>query len=199
VRTRNRLAAEWVLGEEKKKEKKNAHRSSLPQLLRAACLAAMAPGTRLLALAFATVCGVQAFTGTAGITGPHGNRPAHVACAGARSSTSRRCTRLPILRTTTALQSENSGADGSCQPAAEVQLPTAADRLSKLQAYAQVFAEEGVNGDMRVFNVYKVETGDESETYTKQDRLKRAQGYAELFSQPMSVASRVSLVDEMQL
>jgi hypothetical protein len=62
-----------------------------------------------------------------------------------------------------------------------------------------VFAEEGVNGDMRVFNVHKVETGDESETYTKQDRLKRAQGYAELFSQPMSVASRVSLVDEMQL
>jgi hypothetical protein len=50
-----------------------------------------------------------------------------------------------------------------------------------------------------VFNVRKVETGDESETYTKQDRLKRAQGYAELFSQPMSVASRVSLVDEMQL
>jgi hypothetical protein len=62
-----------------------------------------------------------------------------------------------------------------------------------------VFADPGVNGDMRVFNVYKVETGDESETYTKQDRLKRAQGYAELFSQPMSVASRVSLVDEMQL
>ena len=164
----------------------------------------MAPGTRLLALAFATVCGVQAFTGTAGITGPQGNRPDHVACAGARSSctsrcTSRRCTRLPILRTTTALHSENSGADGSCQPAAEVQLPTAAERLAKLQAYAQVFAEEGVNGDMRVFNVHKVETGDESETYTKQDRLKRAQGYAELFSQPMSVASRVSLVDGMQL
>ena len=164
----------------------------------------MAPGTRLLALAFATVCGVQAFTGTAGITGPHCNT-AHVACAGARTSRCtvlplhRRCTRLPILRTTTALHSENSGADGSCQPAAEVQLPTAAERLAKLQAYAEVFADEGVNGDMRVFNVYKVETGEESETYTNQDRLKRAQGYAELFTQPMSVASRVSLVDEMQL
>ena len=54
-----------------------------------------------------------------------------------------------------------------------------------------------MNDDMRVFNVYKVETGDESETYTKQDRLKRAQGYPELVSQTMSVASRVSLVDEM--
>ena len=168
----------------------------------------MAPGTRLLALAFATVCGVQAFTGTAGITGPHGFATAHVACAGASTPRSSRCTvlplhwrctRLPILRTTTALHSENSGADGSCQPAAEVQLPTAQERLAKLQAYAEVFADEGVNGDMRVFNVYKVETGEESETYTNQDRLKRAQGYAELFTQPMSVASRVSLVDEMQL
>ena len=80
-----------------------------------------------------------------------------------------------------------------------MQLPTAAERLAKLQAYAQVFADEGVNGDMRVFNVYKVETGDECETYTKQDRLTRAQRYSELFSQPISSISRLSLVDEMQL
>lgn len=73
----------------------------------------------------------------------------------------------------------------------------ASERLAKLQQYAQIFNADGMNGDMRKFNVIKVAAGSPDVQYTKEDRLTKAKQYAALFAQSMSGNERAAAVGRM--
>ena len=84
--------------------------------------------------------------------------------------------------------------DGESEGNRSVSAPLSADRMAKLKQYAEVFAEDGVNGDMRKFNVIKVAHGREVETVNMRDRLSKIARYTDLFSQPMSGTARTAAV-----
>jgi hypothetical protein len=74
-------------------------------------------------------------------------------------------------------------------------LPSASeDRIAKMRSYLDVFAEQGINGDMRKFNVEKVAAGIGEQGDHARDRLDKATRYAALFEETMSGAQRLDAV-----
>lgn len=68
-------------------------------------------------------------------------------------------------------------------------------RMTKMQSYLDVFSEQGINGDMRKFNVEKVATfAAVKKGHNRQDRVFKAARYAAIFDESMSGAQRMNAV-----
>jgi len=64
--------------------------------------------------------------------------------------------------------------------------------MAKMQSYLDVFSEQGINGDMRKFNVEKVAAVKKG--HNRQDRVFKAARYAAIFDESMSGAQRMNAV-----